>query len=52
MSRRETRCTARGANTGGGNGGEPNYPAMFGAMEKAIMRRVPAIVAETVDVGV
>ena len=50
MSRRESIHAASGANTRGG--GEPDYPAMFEAMAEAIMRRVPAPVAATVDVGV
>ena len=52
MSRRPSRHAARRANTGGGNGDEPDYPAMFEVVAEAIMQRVPAPVAATVDVGV
>ena len=52
MSTRASRHVAREANTRGGNGGERDYPAMFEAMAEAIMQRVPAPVAATVDVGV
>ena len=53
MSRRASIHTAREeAAPDGGYGSAPDYPAMFEAMMKAFMRRVPAPVEATVDVGV